>query len=70
MDTRLSADRISEERAFIQRYTDTLASRPVNYSASYVPPLDQRPRKVGVISVSTAIQLVKCIPAACYRYGV
>ena len=51
MDIKLTADRLAEERAFVQRYTDSIAARPVNYAADYTAPADTRPRKVGIVGV-------------------
>lgn len=51
MDIQLSTDRLSEERAFIQRYTDTIAARPVNYAGDFTAPPELRSRKVGIVQV-------------------
>jgi hypothetical protein len=55
MDIQLGPDRLSEERAFIQRYTDTIAARPVNYKGDYTAPAETRSRKVGIINVRQSL---------------
>ena len=52
-DTSLSGERLNEERAFIKRYTEGLASKPVEYPADYSTPLEDRPRKVAPVGVSS-----------------
>ncbi|ODN80836.1 hypothetical protein L202_02979 [Cryptococcus amylolentus CBS 6039] len=53
-DAQLTGDRINEERAFIKRYTEGLASRKVEYPADYATPLDERPRKIPAVAVPVA----------------
>ena len=50
-ESRLSADRLNEERAFIRRYTEGLTSHKVEYPADFSTPLEHRPRKVTVVQV-------------------
>lgn len=51
MDTALSGSRLNEEKAFATRFTAGLESHPVNYPIDFVTPLEERPRKVQVLSV-------------------
>jgi hypothetical protein len=51
MDNQITGERIAEERAFVKRYIDGLASRPVEYGAEFVTPMEDRPRKVHVVAV-------------------
>ncbi|KAK1920822.1 hypothetical protein DB88DRAFT_469017 [Papiliotrema laurentii] len=53
-ESRLSADRLNEERAFIRRYTEGLTSHKVEYPADFSTPLEHRPRKVTVVQVPIA----------------
>lgn len=50
-DKPLSAERITEERAFIKRYTESLADYTVQYPADFSAPLHERPRKVPAIAI-------------------
>ena len=43
---------MNEERAFVKRYTEDLASHKVEYPADFSTPLEDRPRKVPVVGVS------------------
>jgi hypothetical protein len=52
MDTPITGDRLNEERAFIKRYTEGLASHKVEYPADFTTPLENRPKKVQVLQVS------------------
>jgi hypothetical protein len=52
MDSKLTGEKLNEERAFIKRYTDGLASRTVEYPDDYSTPLSDRPRKVVPVQVS------------------
>ncbi|KAL7419763.1 hypothetical protein Q5752_005679 [Cryptotrichosporon argae] len=54
MADRLSSERLADERAFVKRYTESLAGLPVNYPADYSTPLEDRPRKVAVVQVAVA----------------
>jgi hypothetical protein len=58
MDTPLVGERLTEERAFIKRYTEGLSSHPVEYQADYSIPLEDRPRKVPAVQVSTPTQFL------------
>ncbi|TYJ53565.1 hypothetical protein B9479_005834 [Cryptococcus floricola] len=53
-DAQLTGDSINEERAFVKRYTEGLASRKVEYPADYATPLDERPRKIPAVAVPVA----------------
>jgi hypothetical protein len=52
MDTKITGERLNEERAFIKRYTDGLASRTVEYPDDFSTPLSDRPRRVAPVQVS------------------
>lgn len=53
-DKPLSGERITEERAFIKRYTESLAGYTVQYPADFSAPLHERPRKVPAIAIPVA----------------
>ncbi|OWT35392.1 hypothetical protein C362_06961 [Cryptococcus neoformans Bt1] len=53
-DKPLSRERITEERAFIKRYTESLAGYTVQYPADFSAPLHERPRKVPAIAIPVA----------------
>ena len=52
MDAKLTGEKLNEERAFIKRYTDGLASHKVEYPDDFSTPLSDRPRKVQPVQVS------------------
>jgi hypothetical protein len=52
MDAKLTGEKLNEERAFIKRYTDGLASHKVEYPDDFLTPLSDRPRKVAPVQVS------------------
>jgi hypothetical protein len=52
MDTKITGERLNEERAFIKRYTDGLTSRTVEYPDDFSTPLSDRPRRVAPVQVS------------------
>jgi hypothetical protein len=52
MDAKLTGEKLNEERAFIKRYTDGLASHKVEYPDDFSTPLSDRPRKVAPVQVS------------------
>jgi len=52
MDAKLTGEKLNEERAFIKRYTDGLASHKVEYPEDFSTPLSDRPRKVVPVQVS------------------
>lgn len=52
MDQPLSGDRLTEERAYMKRFSEGLAGHPVQYPADYSTPLEDRPRKVPAVQVS------------------
>lgn len=55
MDPKLSGEKLNEERAFIKRFTDGLASRPVEYPDDFSTPLADRPKKVMPVQVSLVL---------------
>ena len=52
MDSKLTGEKLNEERAFIKRYTDGLGSHKVEYPEDFSTPLSDRPRKVAPVQVS------------------
>lgn len=56
-ETKLSGEKVNEERAFIKRYTEGLAGRDVSYQGDFSTPLEDRPRKVAVIGVSDLVSV-------------
>ena len=62
-DSKLSGDKVNEERAFIKRYTEGISGRDVAYQGDFSTPLEDRPRKVAVIGVSAGVSFV------CARYS-
>lgn len=55
MDTPLNDEKLSEERAFMKRYSEGLASHKVEYPSDFSTPLEDRPRKVPVVGVSGSV---------------
>jgi len=83
-DSKLSGDKVNEERAFIKRYTEGISGRDVAYQGDFSTPLEDRPRKVAVIGVSEGVSSLpngvgySCIagrpcaasaPRRCYPHG-
>jgi hypothetical protein len=54
MDSQLSGERLTEERAFVKRFSEGLSSHKVEYPADFSTPLEERPRKVPVVQVCAA----------------
>ncbi|GFZ42867.1 hypothetical protein JCM24511_00585 [Saitozyma sp. JCM 24511] len=54
MDSQLSGERLTEERAFVKRFSEGLSSHKVEYPADFSTPLEERPRKVPVVQVPVA----------------
>ncbi|WVN90393.1 uncharacterized protein L203_105629 [Cryptococcus depauperatus CBS 7841] len=53
-ESSLAGDRLNEERAFVKRYTEGLASFKVGYPADFSAPLEERPRKIPAIGILVA----------------
>jgi hypothetical protein len=54
MSSKLSGARLQDETAFMKRYLDQISEHPVNYGNDFVTPPEKRPRKMPMISVSSA----------------
>lgn len=65
MDQPLSGDRLTEERAYMKRFSEGLAGHPVQYPADYSTPLEDRPRKVPAVQVGCTRRNLGL--ADCYR---
>lgn len=52
MDAPLTDAKLTEERAFMKRYTEGLSSHKVEYASDFSTPLEDRPRKVPAVQVS------------------
>jgi hypothetical protein len=57
MDSQLSGERLTEERAFVKRFSEGLSSHKVEYPADFSTPLEERPRKVPVVQVRKRVTL-------------
>lgn len=61
METLLSGNKLNDELEFFKRHLDIVAAQKVKHPATYVPPLQHRPKRATLANVSCASLFRLCV---------